>query len=113
MPSPFPGMNSFLEQDDAWHNFHEDFIPALKAQLVPQLAPAYIVKNDENVYIHELSAEERVLLGAPDLGITHSNKSGTLRAAPAAVRAPFRARVPAPVEIERLSFLEIRDRESR
>ncbi|MGO9464835.1 MAG: DUF4058 family protein [Isosphaeraceae bacterium] len=21
MPSPFPGMNPYLEQDDAWHDF--------------------------------------------------------------------------------------------
>jgi hypothetical protein len=23
MPSPFPGMNPYLETDDAWHDFHE------------------------------------------------------------------------------------------
>ena len=23
MPSPFPGMNPYLEQDDVWHDFHK------------------------------------------------------------------------------------------
>ena len=26
MPSPFPGMNPFLEQDDVWHDFHATFL---------------------------------------------------------------------------------------
>jgi hypothetical protein len=33
MPSPFPGMNPYLEQYDAWHDFHERFIP-LAAELL-------------------------------------------------------------------------------
>ena len=27
MPSPFPGMNPYLEQEDAWRDFHEAFLP--------------------------------------------------------------------------------------
>ena len=27
MPSPFPGMNPYLEQPDVWHDFHQGFIP--------------------------------------------------------------------------------------
>jgi hypothetical protein len=26
MPSPFPGMNPYLERDIAWHDFHERFL---------------------------------------------------------------------------------------
>ena len=25
MPSPFPGMNPWLEQDGIWHDFHQTF----------------------------------------------------------------------------------------
>lgn len=28
MPSPFPGMNPYLEQEDVWHDFHKRFLPA-------------------------------------------------------------------------------------
>ena len=31
MPSPFPGMNPFLEQEDVWQDFHDSFIPAARA----------------------------------------------------------------------------------
>ena len=30
MPSPFPGMNPYLEQEDAWHDFHESFMPRMR-----------------------------------------------------------------------------------
>ena len=47
MPSPFPGMNPYLEQEDAWHDFHEQFIPSVATLLGAQLRPRYIVKVDE------------------------------------------------------------------
>jgi hypothetical protein len=50
MPSPFPGMNPFLEQDDAWHDFHEKIIPMIAERLVVQVRPDYIVKIDEHIY---------------------------------------------------------------
>jgi Protein of unknown function (DUF4058) len=59
MPSPFPGMNPFLEQDDAWHDFHEKIIPKIAERLVVQVRPEYIVKIDEHMYVHELPAEPR------------------------------------------------------
>jgi hypothetical protein len=51
MPSPFPGMNPYLEQVRAWHDFHERFIPKAAEQITPQVRPAYIVRIDEHVYI--------------------------------------------------------------
>lgn len=62
MPFPFPGMNPYLEQDDAWHDFHEKFLPAFAERLVPQVRPHYIVKLDEHVYVHELPPEPRRLI---------------------------------------------------
>ncbi len=64
MPSPFPGMNPYLEQDDAWHDFHEDFLPRVREEIAAQLPAHYIVKIDEHIYIHDPSAERRALLGA-------------------------------------------------
>ena len=57
MPSPFPGMNPYLEA--IWHDFHERFLPAAAAYLVPQIRPKYIVLIDENVYLHDIPPEER------------------------------------------------------
>jgi hypothetical protein len=39
MPSPFPGMNPYLEQEDVWHDFHERFIPLVATLLGSQLRP--------------------------------------------------------------------------
>jgi hypothetical protein len=33
MPSPFPGMNPFLEQAAVWHDFHERAIPLMADML--------------------------------------------------------------------------------
>ena len=33
MPSPFPGMNPYLEHEDAWHNFHDLFPGVAMARL--------------------------------------------------------------------------------
>jgi len=50
MPSPFPGMNPYLEQEDVRHDFHERFIPLVATILGGQLRPRYIVKIDEHIY---------------------------------------------------------------
>jgi hypothetical protein len=63
MPSPFPGMNPYLEQEDVWHDFHKRFIPLVATVLGGQLRPRYIVKIDKHIYVHELAAETRRSIG--------------------------------------------------
>ncbi len=37
MPSPFPGMNPYLEQEDAWHDFHEHYcVMVSRAEIRPR-----------------------------------------------------------------------------
>lgn len=50
MPSPFPGMNPYLEQPESWHDFHCSFFPVSTATLVPQVRPKYIVKLNRRLY---------------------------------------------------------------
>jgi hypothetical protein len=95
MPSPFPGMNPYLEQEDAWHDFHERFIPLVATILGGQLRPRYIVKIAKHIYVHELAAHD------PD----PTTVTGLLE-------GPARVRLPA-VDQERLSYVEIRDRRDR
>jgi len=71
MPSPFPGMNPYIEQDDVWHDFHARFLPAAAEAIGSQVQPDYIVKIDEHVYVHELPSEPRRLLGRADLSVEH------------------------------------------
>jgi Protein of unknown function (DUF4058) len=43
MPSPFPGMNPYLEHADVWQDFHQSFIPLLRRLLAEQVRPKYLV----------------------------------------------------------------------
>ncbi len=112
MPSPFPGMNPYLEQDEAWHDFHERFIPLAAEVIGSQVLPRYIVKIEEQIFIHELGENSGQFLGRADMALApgRTDPVGTrgtvVMAAPAQVLLPV-------VDIERLSYLEIRDRQNR
>jgi hypothetical protein len=115
MPSPFPGMNPYLEHEDAWHNFHYLFPSAAMADLDQAVGPNYFVKADENVYVHELAEDDRRLLGRPDVFMGESREAGQGGTATLALAAPAGGQlVTLPtVDRERVPFIEIRDRQSR
>jgi hypothetical protein len=113
MPSPFPGMNPYLEQDDIWHDFHERLIPHISEVIVPQVRPGYIVKLDEHVYIHERSAAEREFLSRAGVSVARGDVPSPARQGTQVLEAPVHGRIPVAVDVERLSFVEIRDRRDR
>ena len=107
-------MNPYLEQEDVWHGFHERMISHVSELLVPQVRPNYIVTLDESAYIHELPAEQRRLLGRPDVGVAARSDTAPAAAVAATLpAAPAYGRVPLSVDVERLSYVQIRDRRSR
>jgi hypothetical protein len=77
-------MNPYLEQNDTWEDFHQNFITRAQHVLGGQLGPNYLVKIEVRIYVHELSAAERRFVG----------------------RAPA-------VEVQRESSLQIHDRRDR
>jgi hypothetical protein len=112
MPSPFPGMNPYLEQADIWDDFHQSFLTEMRNRLAAQAGKRYIVKLEAKVYLHELSSEERAFLGRGDIGVSHLGPAKTSVGASGVLEAPFRFQIPA-VDEERSSYIEIRDRERR
>jgi hypothetical protein len=112
MPSPFPGMNPYLEQEDAWHDFHGRFIPYAAEMLAPQVRPNFIVKIDETVYVREVGDEERRVLGRADVFLSETELAARANGATAVLEAPARVRLPE-VDEETLLCIEIQDRESR
>jgi hypothetical protein len=70
------------------------------------------VKIDEHIYIHELPAETRHLLGRSDVFVARPSSVSEPRPGTGVLEAPAQVRLPA-VDVERLSFVEIRDRMSR
>lgn len=112
MPSPFPGMDPYLEQDDIWHDFHESFMPVLREMLTEQIRPDYFVKIDEHVYIHELPGDQRRFLGRADIAVAPTSKSVGKAIATGILEPPWEIQFPA-VDVESHSYLEIRDRRNR
>ena len=70
MPSPFPGMNPFLEQNYTWNEFHNAFLLRGQELLAPQVGPKYVVKAEVQLVFHDVPADERGLLGIADLGVS-------------------------------------------
>ena len=113
MASPFPGMDPYLEQSDVWPGFHGLALGAILAQLVPQVTPAYVVRMEEQLFIHELSAEERRYLGRADISVGAGPAVGpSTQTTSGVVAAPVEVRLPA-VDVERQRYIEIRDRRNR
>ena len=115
MPSPFPGMNPYLEQPAVWQDFHNALVLHIREALMPQVRPQFIVKLEEFVFIHEPPAEERgKLVGRPDVSIL--SDAGSRAVAVAEPRSENLAAIIAQlpdVEIEKHSYIEIRDRQNR
>jgi hypothetical protein len=71
MPSPFPGMDPFIE-GQSWEDFHTRFIVALSDLLVPRVRPDYEVEVQKYVYIAEENSNEVYGRVVPDVGIVHT-----------------------------------------
>src|SRR5260370_21305556 len=113
MPSPFPGMNPYLEQEDVWLDFHQSLIPLIREMLIEQVRPGYLVKIEEQLFIHELPAEERRLFGRGDVTLAPSGIATAVRPRVGEFEAPAYGWLPLAVDVERHSYLEIRDRRNR
>jgi hypothetical protein len=50
MPSPFPGMDPFIESQK-WEDFHTSFLTAIRDYMVPGLRPKYAVDVERRIYL--------------------------------------------------------------
>ena len=50
MPTPFPGIDPYLEQRSLWPDVHNRLITALRDDLAPRLRPRYFVAVEERTY---------------------------------------------------------------
>ncbi len=114
MPSPFPGMNPYIEQPAVWQDFHARFMTLAAERIGDQVEPRYYVKIEEHIFIHELSADERRPFGRPDLSVHPFDSSAPVASGEAAVAvAPATVTMPTAVDEVAQRFLEIRDRQTR
>ncbi|MBO1350530.1 MAG: DUF4058 family protein [Hormoscilla sp. GUM202] len=111
MPSPFPGMDPYLEHPDLWPGVHHFLITAIAQLLSPQLRPKYVVSVEVRMY--ESNDEQSLLVGIPDVSvlskagkISTSNPTAVAVAAPTA--EPITVTLPMPITI-RQGYLEIKE----
>jgi hypothetical protein len=113
MPSPFPGMDPYLEGSE-WTSVHADLSAAIVRQLAPKLRPKYIVRTIRR-FVTELvdvvSITRRDIY--PDVSVAETKepyrtaeKTLTITPAPLKLATVMPARVP-------VVSLEIRDVEER
>lgn len=110
MPSPFPGMDPYLEDPWIWPDFHLTFAVALRTELNRWLPTGYVALVDRYVWVQEPETDERKRLGKPDVFLT--GESGTKGAPAAAVAAPVEIVLPSITE-KGSPYLKIVDRANR
>jgi len=67
MPTPFPGMDPYLERLDLWPDVHNSLITALRDELAPLLRPRYYVSIEERIYL--AGTKELLFSGRPDVAV--------------------------------------------
>jgi len=122
MPSPFPGMDPFIESQ-SWEDFHSRFIHGLSDALVPRVRPRYVVTVERRVYVQHVADEPGDAI-RPDISVAESLKPGrdavTETAVPSAKSPDVESQdvistvctLPMPVEA-RESYLTLRDSVTR
>ncbi len=51
MPSPFPGMDPYLEDPTLWRDLHQRLITYIADALQPQVRPRYRAQIEERLYV--------------------------------------------------------------
>lgn len=113
MPSPFPGMNPYLEQPAFWSEFHSRLIVAIANTIAPRLRPNYYVSVETRTYLDEPNGE--LLVGIPDavvrLGQNSNPAELTTSGAATAIAVPANPRkiqLSVPVEVTE-RYLQVRE----
>lgn len=113
MPSPFPGMDPYLEHPDFWAEVHNRLIVALADFLVLQVRPKYRVAIEKRVYeIDEANRDDSLLVGIPDVAVQRQATApdaatSSITTAPPTT-SPVTVTVPIPEKIKQ-AYLEVRD----
>lgn len=92
MPSPFPGMDPYLESQPFWANLHSSLVSVAQAELKKRLPRKYTVWSDIYIWLHEPDAQTR--RGKPD-DFTTAKAAGHENAGVAALAAPATTLLPA------------------
>lgn len=68
MPSPFPGMDPYIEQSAIWPDFHSDLAGEMRARLNPNLRPRYYATTEVTIIYEDVESGTH-RQGRPDVGV--------------------------------------------
>jgi Protein of unknown function (DUF4058) len=108
MPSPFPGMDPYIETPELWPDFHGDLAAEIRASLNEQIQPRYFARLTPYLTYEEIEVGQTRGI-RPDVGIGRSQPAAgvPVRGAATITPAPAESRVPLEVPL-RLYRVEIR-----
>jgi Protein of unknown function (DUF4058) len=110
MPSPFPGMNPYLEHPELFPGLHHLLISEIAKLLTPKLRPKYRVAVEVRMY--ETTDNSSLLVGIPDVIVKSRQTATDSTIANVAVAAPtsepLKVKIPMPVAIKE-GYLEVRE----
>jgi hypothetical protein len=108
MPSPFPGMDPYLE-GDLWTSFHAQIAVEIATQLNPKLRPRYVALPQRRSV---MDAPDDVTVSVesayPDVALVEAASGRTESADSAAYRSPFQMATLMPEPVPH-TWIEIRD----
>ena len=82
MPSPFPGMDPYIEDDVFWSGFHTTMIVAISASITKALPAGYYADVEQHVWLQDEDFDVREPFGYPDAYVAgHSNNGGIVAVA--------------------------------
>lgn len=104
MPSPFPGMDPYLEDPARWRDLHQALINYSREMLQHQLRPHYVAQVDERMYVassdRHIIPDVTILKRPPQVQEPHATYTAT-----APLTEPYVLIVPD--DPEREPFMEI------
>ena len=109
MPSPFPGMNPYLENSIFWSEVHHRLITAIADSIEPYLPPDYRVAIEQRTYLSDES--DSILVGIPDVAVFSQKSIASPTSSTATLVATSEAiavTIPVPEKV-RECYLEIRE----
>lgn len=112
MPSPFPGVDPYLEAQGLWADFHSKFINVWQEALLEKLPPGYDARLNEHVYlVHDHEEPGKLII--PDVAIEQLPDTGGGTAVAVGTRVETEiVTLPVPYEV-RESYIEIRKHPER
>ncbi len=111
MPTPFPGMDPYLEEPWLWSDFHMTFTVNLRMELIKRLPARYVALTDRYVWIQDPDDESIARLRRPDAFVV-DKEPRPATAQTATITAPVEIMLPSLSE-KGSPYLKIVDRFNR